>query len=151
MSCPRCGDRGRVVTDVTLRAQVSAPRLAALDALDAWRRCLGAGCDVAYFRGAEIIDRADVPALARHADDDPERLVCFCFEHTAAALTAPGGAALRAAIADACRDGQDACEQKNPKGRCCLGDVDALLRAAAPPALVISAPSGGCSCCCGDD
>jgi hypothetical protein len=65
--------------------------------------------------------------------DDPERIVCFCFGHTAADVAAGGRSdgsnAVVESITDACRRGLGRCAQTNPSGRCCLGEIRALVAA----------------------
>lgn len=138
--CPRCGGPGRGVTSITLAAQVAPPRLATLAERDGWRLCPTAKCDVVYFLGAETLERDAVLSTPFHKSEDPARLVCFCFSHTVAAVTA-AGAPLRAAIAAECNAGRDDCERLNPQGRCCLGNVDAVLRAAA---VLVGGPAPAC-------
>jgi hypothetical protein len=68
-------------------------------------------------------------------DDNANRTVCFCFSHTAADILAgaraDGSNAIVDSITDACRRGLGRCEQQNPSGKCCLGDVRALAGTAA--------------------
>lgn len=70
-------------------------------------------------------------------DDAPERLVCYCFGHSVAAVleaSAPDGSnRILDEIMDACGRGLDRCEEMNPQGRCCLGNVRALLRTGRSP------------------
>ena len=63
---------------------------------------------------------------------EASQLVCFCFGHSRADLKrdfeAHGRSTIREAITLACREGRGDCERMNPKGRCCLGDVGAVVR-----------------------
>jgi hypothetical protein len=73
--------------------------------------------------------------------DDANRTVCFCFGHTAAdilaGVRADGTNAIVESITDACRRGLGRCEQQNPSGKCCLGEVRAI---AAMPARACCQP-----------
>lgn len=70
-----------------------------------------------------------------------DRIVCFCFGHTAAQLLAAtradGTNRIEEEIREACRHGLDRCATTNPEGRCCLGNVRRLLRG----------QDGGPDCC----
>jgi hypothetical protein len=66
---------------------------------------------------------------------DADRTVCFCFGHTvadvAAGARADGSNVVVESITDACRRGLGRCAQTNPSGRCCLGEIRALVNAPA--------------------
>lgn len=55
------------------------------------------------------------------------RPLCYCFGHTAEDIEDQvehaGTSSIPAAIADQCRQGLARCEETNPQGACCLGDV----------------------------
>lgn len=163
--CPNCGESGRGVSAVTVQAHTLAERRASLEALVGWRGCRSPSCDVGYFRdhGEPILlaEMASVPFLKSHS---PDRLVCFCFEHTVAAVAEDmrthGESTIKAAITKACGGGLDDCERKNPEGRCCLGNVAAVVRAVnnddtptqarpsgPPPGTPSAAPEPGADCC----
>jgi copper chaperone CopZ len=102
-----------------------------LETPEGWSLCLGAACDVVYFRGVETVTLSEVRARPFHKSEDPARLVCFCFGHSARAVVEDvrthGTSTIRAAIKRACKAGRDDCEHTNPQGRCCLGNVGQLL------------------------
>jgi len=56
-------------------------------------------------------------------------LVCFCFDHTRAAIEA-APQAIEQDIVARCRRGESNCKELNPSGRCCLGDVRKLTKGA---------------------
>ena len=125
--CPRCARPGRAISPATLLAQ--APPRSADDAAG-WSACQTPTCPAGYFRGADVIDAVALAARPFHKGESPDRLVCFCFQRSAAQVRADP--TIRDAIRAACRDGQPACETQNPAGRCCLGDVGRVLGAPAP-------------------
>ena len=55
---------------------------------------------------------------AKHPDDDTVP-VCYCFDYTPADIEA----STREAITREVQAGHCACEVRNPKGSCCLGDI----------------------------
>lgn len=134
--CPHCHDVGRPVSPATLEAQVLPDRLHAIEGRDTWRVCGSSACDVVYFDGEDCVRVGETAALPFHKATGAERRVCFCFGHTLSALEEDlrehGRSTIRARITEACRAGEDDCVRRNPKGRCCLGDVAQVLGGAAP-------------------
>ncbi len=131
-TCPACAATGRPVSMTTvLHMSTHAP---------AWDRawfCDEATCAVVYFDGAGArIDKPEVRVVVFQKETSPQRPVCYCFEHTAAAVLAAtrtdGSNSIVDEIMEACRRGLDRCEETNPQGHCCLGNVRALLRTETP-------------------
>ena len=132
--CPTCGSQGRRVEAVTLEAHVAPARLDQIADRDGWRICTSAQCEVVYFRDAETVPMQATLAVPFHKSDAPDRLVCFCFGHTVSEVQAEvrehGTSSIQESIKAACKEGRDDCERKNPQGRCCLGNVGAVVKAA---------------------
>lgn len=133
-ACPKCASTGRKVTNVTIEsilASDSADRLVGVTP----RFCPTPSCPVLYFGSDGSIattDEANVRVgVKENADDSP---LCYCFgisrADIAADVAASGTSAAPARIQAEVRAGHCACEQKNPSGSCCLGDVRAALRLA---------------------
>jgi len=57
---------------------------------------------------------------AKHPDDD-KAPVCYCFDYTPADIEA--STSIRETITREVQAGHCACEVRNPKGSCCLGDI----------------------------
>ncbi len=141
--CPRCGARGPRVNAITLRALLSGEGLRRGVPSEP-RFCGTPGCTVVYFDSAVpiVFEEAlvTVPVHAKHPEDGSVP-VCYCFDHTPGTIrgevTRTGRSSASKIIAAEVKAGRCACEVKNPKGTCCLGDVSAversaLLSAAAP-------------------
>ena len=128
--CPSCGGPGRAVSEATVFAHTGAENRPKAR-LSAWRFCRNRTCPVSYFAASEK-SAVQLGALTSpfSKSSSPNRMLCFCFEHTAAQIAA--APSLQATIVAACRAGKAACELKNPEGRCCLGQVAAVIRSAAP-------------------
>lgn len=124
MNCPKCEKKGRSIDPVTVQAQVVEEHQ--IDDFDGWRMCTSEHCNVIYFRDGDVVMMGDTRAVPFHKGTDPDRLVCFCFQHAVADLQADP--TIRDAIAAACKAGEDDCPRKNPQGRCCLGNVGAVLK-----------------------
>lgn len=135
-SCPSCGERGKPVKPITLRSLVAKPALERLAVLEGFRFCASPGCDIAYFQPdtAERILTSEVTVAIGQKSTDPERLVCYCFEHTAAEVeaqvAATGTSTLPEEIGAKCKRGLDRCPETNPQGSCCLGNVRAAVKEA---------------------
>ena len=139
-TCPACATTGRPVPLTTVHGlSVRTP---------AWERaffCQEPTCPVVYFDGvAEHIDKTEVRVAVFQKETDPNRPVCYCFEHSVAevldAEREDGSIRVVDEITAACRRGLDRCEETNPQGRCCLGNVRGLVRVKAGPECC-----GGCS------
>lgn len=128
-ACPSCGAPGRRVpfTTVSALTRDEIPVSAG-----PWRFCETPGCEVVWF-GAQPEDRltvtaAQVPVFQKGAG--ASRPVCYCFGYTVADVVAGLGPDGRSAVADTitarCRRGEDRCEETNPQGTCCLGNVRAI-------------------------
>lgn len=127
--CGTCGSRGLLVDPITLKALFTA---------DALRRgvpahprfCPAEECVVVYFdhKASLVFTEEDltvrVHAKHRHDDDVP---VCYCFEHSPGTVRREielrGSSTASKTITAEVKAGHCACEVKNPKGTCCLGDV----------------------------
>lgn len=127
--CPRCGTRGVAVDPITLKALLTAEGLRR-GVPASPRFCSTASCDVVYFDAAVPVTFSEreltVRVHAKHPDDDTVP-VCYCFGHTPASvrdeiLRSGKSTAFKTVTADV-QAGHCACEVKNPKGACCLGDI----------------------------
>jgi len=98
-----------------------------------YRFCPDAGCDVVYFSAdGEPFTTADVRVPVWQKLPFGDRPICYCFGESEASIRsefAAGGASkaverVREHIAaERC-----ACDVRNPRGACCLGDVIATVK-----------------------
>ena len=149
--CPHCGQKGRSVAAATIESLVTPAARLRLLLLDGFQFCATPKCDVAYFHPAtgETIICAEVRVPIFQKCAEPERLVCYCFQHTVAAIQrevrAAGTSHIATDIKTKCAQGLDDCAHINPQGSCCLGNVQRVIREATgdnqPP------PSDGGGCC----
>ena len=140
--CPSCEQAGTPVDRITLKALLSPDGLRRGVPAQP-RYCGSADCPIVYFDvdGDVTFTEVDltVQVYAKHADD-PATPVCYCFGVTAGAMTNRERAReLREAVAREVQAQRCACEVKNPKGGCCLGDLVRLER--GPEAETVA------SCC----
>lgn len=128
--CPSCGQAGAPVDRITLKALLNADGLRrGIPAQP--RNCENADCAIVYFDvdGDVTFTEADVTVrvYAKHAND-ADTPVCYCFGVSVGAMKDKGGREMREAVAREVQAQRCACEVKNPKGGCCLGDLVRLER-----------------------
>ncbi|HMQ32081.1 MAG TPA: hypothetical protein PKD53_15235 [Chloroflexaceae bacterium] len=128
--CPGCHYRGRQVALLTVQAQV-AISLRVLGP-SPYHFCATPGCEVVYYAaGSPPILRRQMREQVFQKEHTPDVLVCYCFRYSLDMLQRSdevGRAAILADIIAGTRQGQCACELRNPQGSCCLGNVRRLLR-----------------------
>jgi len=125
--CPLCGKNGRPLDPNTLKALLTPAALRRGLPKNA-RFCATEDCPIVYFDDTVSFTEDDlivhVHAKHPHADDV---FVCYCFEHTPGTIreeTAHTGVSRASKeITGEVNQEHCACEVKNPKGTCCLGDV----------------------------
>jgi len=148
--CPSCGRAGLAVGRITLEALLTSTALARLDPGE-HRFCPSPGCDVVYFGSGEPFRRADVRAPVFQKRRPGTRTVCYCFEIGEERIVREAATTGRSPSCERIRQlvkaGRCACEVRNPRGACCLGDVMELMRSARAGTerglLAQSIPGGG--------
>ncbi len=158
--CPTCRQANRKVGRGTVQAMLKDP--ATLPEGEGLRFCPNPDCPTVYSHpdSGEVWGTAELKVEVFQKSRRPERLVCYCFDHTVAAVrdevVATGESAITASIKAACKEGLDRCAETNPQGTCCLGNVGAVVRAARAgaaveepvPACDIEQSAGEGSDCC---
>jgi Zinc binding domain len=107
-----------------------------------YRFCPDAGCDVVYFDGNGMrfaVEDVRVPVWQKLPFGT--RPICYCFGESEASIRAELEMRGRSQAVERIRShiaaGRCACEVRNPRGACCLGDVIAavkrVVRAVAAP------------------
>lgn len=129
--CASCSQAGVPIDRITLKALLTPDGLRRGVPAQP-RYCGNADCPIVYFDVASDVTftEADVTVrvYAKHADD-PEMPVCYCFGVSVGAMCESERAReLRESVAREVQVNHCACEVKNPKGGCCLGDLVRLER-----------------------
>lgn len=96
--------------------------------------CAEPDCKVVYFSNENVpyftTDDIKVKVFAKDKGDDVN--VCYCFNWTRGQIkdeiTRVGKSTASLQIAKEVKAGTCACDIKNPKGECCLGDVNAVAK-----------------------
>ncbi len=125
--CPQCAQKASAVHPITLKALLTAQGL---------RRgvppnpyfCATESCPVVYFDRGVTFNQHDLIVLVHAKHPADERVpVCYCFDHTSGSIREEiirsGKSSAFHTIASEVKAGRCACEVRNPKGDCCLGDV----------------------------
>lgn len=133
--CPVSRTLSRKVQRRTLEHLLTAEMLGALREAQ-YYYCKEPNCTVVYFSNANApfftTDDVAVKVFVKDQGDDVP--VCYCFDWTRARIkqqigeTSKSTAALE--IAREIKAGRCACDIKNPKGECCLGDVNTFVKEA---------------------
>lgn len=132
LRCPHSGTVGKTVDRQTLKALLTETALGRLTRTD-YRFCADASCDVVYF-GADGTQFATADVRVRVWQKLPfgSRPVCYCFGESEASIRAELDATGRSSAVERIRAHiaaeRCACELRNPRGACCLGDVIAAVR-----------------------
>lgn len=124
--CPACRTKSVPVAVMTVKALLTPDGLRE-GIPQAPRFCGSPGCPVVYFDDVSLRcireDELSVRVYAKHSNDDAST-VCYCFGYTVGTIR---NSAARKVISRDVRAqveaGHCACEVKNPKGACCLGDI----------------------------
>ena len=94
--------------------------------------CPDPTCEVVYFDEAGAVYlKDDIRVPVWQKEPSGCRMICYCFDENEAGMLAECEQAGATAAADRVRAhiaaGRCACEVRNPRGSCCLGDVLAAI------------------------
>jgi len=122
------------VKPVTIESLVSEAARTRARRTDGFRFCAEPACEVAYFQpdtGARFL-RCEVRVRIGQKETASPRPVCYCFGHTIEEIEGEvertGTSRVPDEIAEKCRQGLDRCEETNPQGACCLGNVRQAMK-----------------------
>ena len=133
-NCTSCGIRGVQVPVITAKALMTGAALRR-GVPQAPRFCAAAECSVVYFddvsprRVGE--DELVVPVYAKHPGQSTVP-VCYCFGYTVGMVQSARrteSTLVSHVVRAEVEAGHCACEVKNPRGTCCLGDIARIERA----------------------
>lgn len=138
--CPVASRRGKTVPLVTLRSLVLPEHAGVIEDRE-WFFCDLPDCDVVYFTNdGRTLDKGALKVRVGLKEKRAPRLVCYCFDHTVESIREEirrtRWSTVVASIKEKIQAGECNCEVLNPKGRCCLGDVNRVVKEAVAPAGV---------------
>ncbi len=131
--CPVSGTLSRKVQRRTLEHLLKPEKLGALREVQ-YYYCKEPACTVVYFSNEDVpffsIDDVAVKVFAK--DQGDEVPVCYCFDWTRGRIKQQirelGQSTAAVEIAREIKAGHCMCDIKNPKGECCLGEVNAFVK-----------------------
>lgn len=127
--CPRSGTHGSPVELNTVKALLTERALQRLTG-SPHRFCADASCDVVYFDSSDqVFTVEDIRVPVWQKEPFGARTICYCFGENEAdilceVVLSHAVERVRAHIAA----GRCACELRNPRGTCCLGDIAAAVK-----------------------
>jgi len=134
IACPDSGTTGLRVGVITLKALLKGDALRRLEGQD-YRFCADRGCDVVYFdrEAGSVFRKHDLTIRVGQKESEDPIPLCYCFDFTVADLRreieTEGKTRIPATIAAEIEAGHCACEVRNPRGSCCLGEISKAIRA----------------------
>jgi hypothetical protein len=131
MRCPANGSTGSAVAAKTVKALLTTSALRRFEPGD-YRFCADSACAVVYFDGfGHCFETSDIRVPVSQKDPDGARLICYCFDESEASIraeiAATGGSQAVERVRDHIAAGRCACDLRNPRGTCCLGDLHAAI------------------------
>ena len=140
-ACPISGTAGKRVELLTVKGLLRESALARLSAGD-HHFCPEPACDVVYFDNAGTTYlRRDLRVAVWEKEGTGTRMICYCFGENEADIRREfekyGSSGAVARVRAHIQAGRCACEIRNPRGVCCLGDVVAAIERARETAAEV--------------
>lgn len=131
-ACPSCRQAAGRVDATTVKALLTAEALARIN-LAAFYFCSSEACDTVYFSDAgQVFRTVDVTVEVWHKQPAGDRTFCYCFGENESAMRAELESSGRIGAIERVRhhiaERRCACDIRNPRGACCLGDLSAAVR-----------------------
>ncbi len=132
--CPECGKPGKPVETKTLKQMVQPWHLERANK-PGFLFCRSAHCPIVYFHpDGGCFRKPDVRVRVGLKETEAPVSICYCFGFTEAMavgeIRATGKCSIPQRIAAEIKAGNCACENRNPQGTCCLGDITAVVKKA---------------------
>lgn len=131
--CPVSATSSRKVQRITVEHLLKPDKASSIQNVQ-YYYCTAPDCNVVYFSNEDVpyftVEDLRVKVLAKDRGDDVN--VCYCFEWTRGRIrneieqTGKSTASLQ--IAKEVKAATCLCDIKNPKGECCLGDVNSFVK-----------------------
>ncbi|NUM78748.1 copper chaperone Copz family protein [candidate division KSB1 bacterium] len=137
-ACPVSGTLSRKVQHRTLEHLLKPEKLGFLLEVQ-YYYCKESTCNVVYFSNEDgpFFTTNDVAVKVFVKDQGDDVPVCYCFNWTRARIKQEiresGKSTAAVEIAREIKAGTCACDIKNPKGECCLGEVNSFVKEIAFP------------------
>jgi hypothetical protein len=131
-TCKVTGALGRKVPEATL-THLLRDEVLPLAEGRGWFFCPDPDCAVVYFsEEGETLSKDALTVRVGIKEKAAPRPLCYCFDHSIEDIerdvARSGDSPIPDLITDKCRQGLDRCEETNPQGSCCLGNVRRVLK-----------------------
>lgn len=131
-ACPTCRTKGNAVDALAVKALLRETALGRMGR-EPYLFCAATDCDVVYFGGGgQPFSASDVRVEVWQKLPFGRRTVCYCFGENEVAMrdevARTGGSEAVKRVRAHIAAGRCACEVRNPRGVCCLGDVTQAVK-----------------------
>lgn len=146
--CPHSATQGLAVDLLTVKAVLREVALRRVRG-GPYRFCAEPECAVVYFDPeGHVFTTADLRVPVWQKQPAGARMICYCFDENESSIARELAETGRCDAAQRVRDhiaaGRCACEVRNPRGACCLGDViKAVARTEAESGSVVEKEAHG--------
>jgi hypothetical protein len=97
-----------------------------------YRFCASPDCPVVYFSGERSFTTGDVRVRVGVKEKEGPILLCYCFgfyeQDLRTEITTNGRTTIPERISTLIKEQMCACEERNPSGGCCLGEVTRAVK-----------------------
>ena len=132
--CKECGNKGKSVKQITLKSLVKEPKHKVIKSFDGFYFCETPNCQVVYFNNEEqvYLHKEDIKVRVGIKETKNPIPVCYCFRWTSGRIFnqikqfeySTAGQEISVKV----KAGACVCEIKNPSGRCCLVEVNKIVK-----------------------
>lgn len=131
-ACPSCRQPAKRVEARTVKALLTSEALARIN-LAGFYFCPSEACDTVYFSDAgQLFRTIDVTVPVWQKQPPGDRTFCYCFGENESAMRSEFESSGQVAAIDRVRhhiaQRRCACDIRNPRGVCCLGDLSAAVQ-----------------------
>jgi len=135
LPCPSCAQVGKKVELETVRSLAVHPNQVPTDEDIDYQFCISKGCPVVYYspgRDVPEFKLEDVNVRVGQKRPGAPTPVCYCFSYSEEEITAElketGVPGIPEKIRAEMKAGNCFCLKSNPSGKCCFGNVQAVVR-----------------------
>lgn len=134
--CKSCGEESKKVDSLAVKSLLKEGKLHDFEPVAQYFYCKTRGCETVYFTDGSdtVFTTRDIKTEIAQKSKNREGYVCFCFAHTVKEIgeevKAKGENHISKSISKECKLKKDACEVKNPRGKCCISDVKKIEKEA---------------------
>lgn len=132
--CKECGNIGKSIKEITIRSLVKESKLEDIKNPDGFYFCETPTCQCVYFNNIQqvYLHKEDVKVRVGVKETEDPIPVCYCFNWTKDKIfdqiKQQGYSTAIQEITTKVKAGECSCQIKNPSGKCCLGEVNKVIK-----------------------